>query len=212
MSWIFWQKIYMGISKNPNEDIKNGLKYAKASLLYSPNFPGALSATASLEMMAGNYERSCEINRTIGDFIESIADRALNAAGQHFCGDLESAITNYEYVLKKAPHISSWVRYLYGYALTEKKAYDKALIFFETELQKKHSWSGTVQTMYVLSAFIKVKQGKEKEAVALFEKQKELDGKGKTAKRIKGELFGLRNKKFLNELLQTLAPFGLPQE
>ena len=66
--------------------------------------------------------------------------------------------------------------------------------------------------MYILSAFIKVKQGKGKEAVALFQKQKELDGKGKTAKRIKGELFGLRNKKFLNELLQTLAPFGLPLE
>ena len=212
LAWIFWQKVYMGISKSPAEDIRNGLRYAEASLLHSPNFPGALSATASLEMMAGNYERSCEINRTIGDFIESIADRALNAAGQHFCGDLENAIANYEYVLKKAPHISSWVRYLYGYALTEKKAYDKALVFFETELQKKHSWSGTVQTMYILSAFIKVKQGKEKEAVALFQKQKELDGKGKTAKRIKGELFGLRNKQFLNELLQTLAPFGLPQE
>ena len=212
LAWIFWQKVYMGISKNPTEDIRNGLSYAEASLQRSPNFPGALSATASLEMMAGNYKRSCEINRTIGDFIDSIADRALNAAGQHFCGDLENAIANYEYVLKKAPHISSWVRYLYGYALTEKKAYDKALAFFETELQKKHSWSGTVQTMYILSAFIKVKQGKEKEAVALFEKQKELDGKGKTAKRIKGELFGLRNKKFLNELLQTLAPFGLPQE
>ena len=212
LAWIFWQKVYMGISKNPVEDIRNGLRYAEASLLRSPNFPGALSATASLEMMAGNYKRSCEINRTIGDFIDSIADRALNAAGQHFCGDLENAIANYEYVLKKAPHISSWVRYLYGYALTEKKAYDKALVFFETELQKKHSWSGTAQTMYILSAFIKVKQGKEKEAVALFEKQKELDGKGKTAKRIKGELFGLRNKKFLNELLQTLAPFGLPLE
>tara|TARA_B100001564_G_C20547117_1_gene627145 strand:- start:627 stop:800 length:174 start_codon:yes stop_codon:yes gene_type:complete len=42
--------------------------------------------------------------------------------------------------------------------------------------------------------------------------EKELDGKGKTAKRIKGELFGLRNKAFLNELLKTLAPFGLPKE
>ena len=212
LAWIYWQKIYMGITKDPREDIKTGLKYADASLQYSPNLPGALSATASLEMMAGNYERSCKINQTIGDFIDTMADRALNAAGQHFCGDLESAVANYEYVLKKAPHFSSWVKYLYGYALTEQREYDKALAFFETELQKKHSWSGTAQTLYVLSAFIKVKQGKEKEAVNLFEKQKELDGKGKTAKRIKGELFGLRNKAFLNELLETLSSFGLPQE
>ena len=210
LAWIYWQKIYMGISKNRNEDIKNGLKYANASLLYSPNFVGALSASASLEMLAGNYEKSCKINKTLTDLVESIADRALGAAGQHFCGNLENAITNYEYVLKKAPHFSSWVKYLYGYALTEHRAYDKALDFFETELQKKHSWSGTEQTLYILSAFIKIKQGKEKEAYVLFEKQRELDGKGKTAKRIKGELFGLRNKTFLTELLNTLAPLGLP--
>ena len=210
LAWIYWQKIYMGISKNRNEDIKNGLKYANASLLYSPNFVGALSASASLEMLAGNYEKSCKINKTLTDLVESIADRALGAAGQHFCGNLENAITNYEYVLKKAPHFSSWVKYLYGYALTEHRAYDKALDFFETELQKKHSWSGTEQTLYILSAFIKIKQGKEKEAYDLFEKQRELDGKGKTAKRIKGELFGLRNKTFLTELLNTLAPLGLP--
>ena len=77
--------------------------------------------------------------------------------------------------------------------------------------QKKHSRSGTEQTMYVLSAFIKIKQGNKKEAKVLFEKQKELDGKGKTAKRIKGELFGLRNKTFLTELLNTLKPLGLPE-
>ena len=114
--------------------------------------------------------------------------------------------------MKNAPHFSSWVKYLYGYALTEHGKYDKALDFFETELQKKHSWSGTEQTMYVLSAFIKIKQGNEKEAKVLFEKQKELDGKGKTAKRIKGELFGVRDKSFLNELLHTLKPLGLPED
>ena len=60
-----------------------------------------------------------------------MADRALAAAGQHFCGDLKGAITNYEHVeLKSAPHFSSWVKYLYGYALTEHGEYDKALDFF----------------------------------------------------------------------------------
>jgi len=211
LAWLYWQKIYMGISTNRSEDIKSGLKYAEASLLNSPNFVGSLSATASLEMLAGNYEKSCKINQTLIDFVETIADRALGAGGQHFCGDLESAVTNYEYVLKKAPHVSSWVKYLYGYALTEQGEYDKALEFFETELQKKHSWSGTEQTMYVLSAYIKIKQGNEKEAKVLFEKQKEFDGKGKTAKRIKGELFGLRDKTFLTDLLNTLKPLGLPE-
>ena len=133
-------------------------------MVKSPNFPGSLSASASLEMLAGNYEKRSKLNQTLIEFVETMADRALAAAGQHFCGDIKGAITNYEYVVKNAPHFSSWVKYLYGYALTEQGEYDKALDFFETELQKKHSWSGTEQTMYVLSAFIKIKQGNEKEA------------------------------------------------
>ena len=107
LAWLYWQKIYMGISTNRSEDIKSGLKYAEASLLNSPNFVGFLSAIASLEMLGSYYVKSCEINQSLIDFVETIADRALVAAGQHFCGDLESAVTNYEYVLKKAPHVSS---------------------------------------------------------------------------------------------------------
>ena len=211
LAWLYWQKIYLGISINRSADVKSGLKYAEAALLNSPNFVGSLSATAALEMLAGNYEKSCEINQNLIGLVETVADRALGASGQHFCGNLESAITNYEYVLKKAPHFSSWVKSLYGYALTEQGEYDKALEFFETELQKKHSWSGTEQTMYALSAYIKVKQGNQKEAKVLFEKQRDFDGKGKTAKKIKGELFGLRDKTFLLDLLNTLELLGLQE-
>ena len=119
---------------------------------------------------------------------------------------------HFEYVITKAPHFSSWVKYLYGYALTDSGEYDKALAFFETELQKDHAWSGSSQTMYLLSAFINLKRGDKKKAKELFEKQKALDGKGKTAKQIKGELFGAIDKTFLNEFLDALTPFGLPQE
>ena len=69
LAWIYWQKIYIGISKNRSEDIKNGLKYAEASLVNSPNYPGALSASASLEMLAGDYEKSCKLNQTLIEFV-----------------------------------------------------------------------------------------------------------------------------------------------
>ena len=65
--------------------------------------------------------------------------------------------------------------------------------------------------MYALSAYIKVQQGNQKEAKVLFEKQRDFDGKGKTAKKIKAELFGLRDKTFLFDLLNTLELLGLQE-
>ena len=101
---------------------------------------------------------------------------ALGAAGAQNCGDLVSAIANYEYVLNNAPHFSSWARNLYSYALVESGDFDKALKFFEIELQKDHAFGGFSQTMYLLSAYINKKRGNEKKAKELFEKQKSEDG------------------------------------
>ena len=40
LAWLYWQKIYLGISINRSADVKSGLKYAEAALLNSPNFVG----------------------------------------------------------------------------------------------------------------------------------------------------------------------------
>tara|TARA_B100000902_G_scaffold383879_1_gene423306 strand:+ start:134 stop:1990 length:1857 start_codon:yes stop_codon:yes gene_type:complete len=212
LAWIHWQRIYLGISKDPKDDIKDGLQFAEKALNIKPNYPNALAVSGSLNMMAGNFDLGCKTMLLVDEFAEEITDRALGAGAQYFCGKLDVAIPNFEYVITKAPHFPSWVKYLYGYALTDRGEYDKALNFFETELQKDHAWSGSSQTMYLLSAFINLKRGDKKKAEELFEKQKALDGKGKTAKQIKGELFGAIDKTFLNEFLDALAPFGLPQE
>ena len=212
LAWIHWQRIYLGISKNPKDDIKNGLRYAEKALTIKKNYPNALGVSGSLNMMAGNFDLGCNTALLVDEFAEDITDRALGAGAQYFCGNLDVALPNFEYVIRKAPHFPSWVKYLYGYALTDGGEYDKALAFFETELQKDHAWSGSSQTMYLLSAFINLKRGDKKKAEELFEKQKALDGKGKTAKQIKGELFGAIDKTFLNEFLDALTPFGLPQE
>ena len=133
----------------------------------------------------------------------------MGAAGAQNCGDLESAIANYEYVLNDAPHFSSWARNLYSYALVENGDFDKALKFFEAELQKEHAFGGFSQTMYLLSAYINKKRGNEEKAREFFEKQKSEDGKGKSAQRIRGELSMLKNKSFIDELIDQLNSIGL---
>ena len=209
LGWVHWQKIVLRISENPKEDIQLGLKLAKEVLSIRPTHAPALSLELSLELMMGNHNEACKKVEKIFQHSVTIFDTALGAAGAQNCGDLESAIANYEYVLNDAPHFSSWARNLYSYALVENGDFDKALKFFEAELQKEHAFGGFSQTMYLLSAYINKKRGNEKKAKELFEIQKGVDGKGKSAKRIKGELSMLKNKGFIDELIDELSSLGL---
>ena len=98
---------------------------------------------------------------------------------------------------------------LNGLTYVENGDFDKALKYFDSELKKEHAFGGFSQTMYLLSAFINKKRGDEKKAKEFFEKQKNEDGKGKSAKRIRGELSMLKNKGFIDELINELSSLGL---
>ena len=209
LGWVNWQKIVLRMSEDPRENIQQGLQLAKQSLSIRPNFASALSLAVSLEMMTGNHEEACKKIKKIFQNAENMFETALGAAGAHNCGDLELAISNYEYVFNTAPHFSSWARNLYSYALVENGDFDKALEFFESEMQKEHAFGGFSQTMYLLSAYINKKRGNQKKAKELFEKQKSEDGKGKSAMRIRGELSMLKNKGFIDELIDELSSLGL---
>ena len=209
LGWVYWQKIILRTSDNPKEDIQEGLKLAKKALSIRQTHAPALSLELSLELMMGNHDEACQKVEKIFRHSETIFDTALGAAGAHSCGDLELAIANYEYVLTNAPHFSSWARNSYSYALVENGNFDKALKFFDSELKKEHAFGGFSQTMYLLSAFINKKRGDEKKAKEFFEKQKSQDGKGKSANRIRGELSMLKNKGFINELINELSSLGL---
>ena len=209
LGWIYWQKIMLRISDNPKDDIQKGLMFANKALSIRQTHAPALSLELSLELMMGNHDEACKKVEKIFQHSETIFDTALGAAGAHGCGDLELAISNYEYVLNNAPHFSSWARNSYSYALVENGDFDKALKFFEAELQKEHAFKGFSQTMYLLSAFIHKKRGNEKKANDFFAKQKNEDGKGKSAKRIRGELSMLKNKGFIDDLINELSSLGL---
>ena len=209
LGWVYWQKIMLRISENPKDDIQQGLMLANKGLSIRPTHAPALSLELSLGLMMGNHDEACKKVEKIFQYSETIFDTALGAAGAHGCGDLELAISNYEYVLNSAPHFSSWARNSYSYALVENGDFDKALKFFEAELQKEHAFKGFSQTMYLLSAFIHKKRGNEKKANDFFAKQKNEDGKGKSAKRIRGELSMLKNKGFIDDLINELSSLGL---
>ena len=209
LGWVYWQKIMLRISENPKDDIQQGLMLANKALSIRETHAPALSLELSLQLMMGNHDEACKKVEKIFQHSEAIFDTALGAAGAHSCGELDTAISNYEYVLNNAPHFSSWARNSYSYALVENGDFDKALKFFEAELQKEHAFKGFPQTMYLLSAFIHKKRGNEKKANDFFAQQKNEDGKGKSVKKIRGELSMLKNKGFIDDLINELSSLGL---
>ena len=101
---------------------------------------------------------------------------------------------------------------MYAYALTEKKDYEKAKAFSTEQLKKKHNWSGVEKTLYIVLAYIHKKQGEEKLAKEMFEMQRSIDGKGKTAERIHKEFISRKDKAYLDDIIETLKPYGLPDK
>ena len=115
LGWVYWQRIMLRISDNPNDDIQQGLMLANKALSIRETHAPALSLELSLGLMMGNHDEACKKVEKIFQYSETIFDTALGAAGAHGCGDLELAISNYEYVLNSAPHFSSWARNSYRY-------------------------------------------------------------------------------------------------
>ena len=105
LGWVYWQKIMLRISENPKDDIQQGLMLANKALSIRETHAPALSLELSLELMMGNHDEACKKVEKIFQHSETIFDTALGAAGAHSCGELDTAISNYEYVLNNAPQL-----------------------------------------------------------------------------------------------------------
>ena len=90
--------------------------------------------------------------------------------------------------------------------------YEKAKEFCTEQLQKKHNWSDVEKTLYIVLAYIHKKQGSEKLAKEMFEMQRKKDGKGMSAQQIYKGFISKNDKSFLNDIVETLKPFGLPDK
>ena len=66
--------------------------------------------------------------------------------------------------------------------------------------------------MYIVLGYIHKKQGEEKLAKEMFEMQQKKDSKGMSAQQIHKGFITKRDKTFLNDIIETLKPFGLPDK
>ena len=165
-----------------------------------------------IELFSGKHDVACDRIPKLVELSRNVTEISMTAIVQHSCGYLEDTIRSYEHVFLVNPHYASWVKYMYAYALTEKKYYEKAKAFSTEQLKKKHNWSGVEKTLYIVLAYIYKKQGNEKLAKEMFEIQRKNDGKSLTAQQIHKGFISKKDKTFLNDIIETLKPFGLPDQ
>ena len=213
LGWNHFQKVTLGITKNPKEDMMTAYKYAVESMQKDENWAKPILLVGLIELFSGKHEKACaRIPKMIELSTSNSSDISMTTLLQHSCGDLEGTITGYERVFAINPHHSSWAKYMYAYALAENKDYEKAKEFCTEQLNKKHNWTGVERTLYIVLAYIHKKQGEEKLAKEMFEMQRKKDGKGMSAQQIHKGFISKKDKTFLNDIIETLEPFGLPEK
>ena len=213
LGWNHFQKVTLGITKNPKEDMMTAYNYAVESMQKDENWAKPILLVGLIELFSGKHEKACgRIPKMIELSTSNSSDISMTTLLQHSCGDLEATITGYERVFAINPHHPSWVKYMYVYALAENKDYEKAKEFCTEQLNKKHNWTGVERTLYIVLAYIHKKQGSEKLAKEMFEMQRKKDGKGMSAQQIHKGFISKKDKTFLNDMIETLEPFGLPEK
>ena len=213
LGWNHFQKVTLGITKNPKEDMMTAYNYAVESMQKDENWAKPILLVGLIELFSGKHEKACaRIPKMIELSTSNSSDISMTTLLQHSCGDLEATITGYERDFAINPHHPSWVKYMYVYALAENKDYEKAKEFCTEQLNKKHNWTGVERTLYIVLAYIHKKQGSEKLAKEMFEMQRKKDGKGMSAQQIHKGFISKKDKTFLNDIIETLKPFGLPDK
>ena len=212
LGWIHWRKVTLGMTSNPKEDMEKAYEYAIEAMQKNETWANPVVLAGLIELFSGKHEVACARVPKLVELSRNVTEISMTAIVQHSCGYLEDTITSYERVFSANPHYSSWVKYMYAYALTENKDYEKAKEFCTEQLKKKHNWSGVEKTLYIVLAYIHKKQGSEKLAKEMFEMQRKKDGKGMSAQQIHKGFISKKDKTFLNDIIETLEPFGLPEK
>ncbi|SVA43443.1 uncharacterized protein METZ01_LOCUS96297 [marine metagenome] len=212
LGWIHWRKVTLGMTSNPKEDMEKAYEYAIEAMQKNETWANPVVLAGLIELFSGKHEVACARVPKLVELSRNVTEISMTAIVQHSCGYLEDTITSYERVFSANPHYSSWVKYMYAYALTENKDYEKAKEFCTEQLKQKHNWSGVEKTLYIVLAYIHKKQGSEKLAKEMFEMQRKKDGKGMSAQQIHKGFISKKDKTFLNDIIETLEPFGLPEK
>ena len=209
LGWVYWQRIIIGASRDVPNDIQRAYSIASEVLLDAPEKIGAISLVTVMELMSKDYDQGCKRLSDMEKLSAAPIDFALTASAQQSCGELSSAIQNYEYVMTTAPHFSSWVKNRYSFALVANNEFDKAIKFFKEQIGIDHMWAGAKRDFYLLSAYIFLKRSESSKAAENFSLHKTPGKKPVTQQMIRRQLSMDKDQRFVEDYIDTLIALGL---
>ena len=217
-SWQLVQKTWLGISKNPQEDLKKAHKLALGVLEKDPEHVNAMSIAAMIEQTLGDFDAACGRIDKMSKLSEVVLDIAMVADTQRSCGDYDGSIKTYEKVHRIAPHYSAWVKVYYLFAIMmktfEEKSgdYEKAKKYALEQSNKDYVYAGARETFHTVLAYIYHKEGDVKLAKDHFEKQKTMKNSITKWWIENFDFVNSRPKEFMNDYVKVLQSLGLPDQ
>ncbi len=217
-AWQLVQKTWLGISKKPQEDLKNAHRLALGVLEKDPDYVGAMSIAAMIEQTLGDFDAACGRIDKMRILSELVLDIAMVADTQRSCGDYDGSIKTYEKVHRIAPHYSAWVKTYYLFAIMmktfdEKSAnYEKAKKYALEHSNKDYVYAGTRETFHTVLAYIYYKEGNLKLAKDHFEKQKTMKNSITKWWIENFDFVNSRPKEFMNDYVKVLQSLGMPDQ
>ena len=217
-AWQLAQKTWLGISKNPQEDLIKAHKLALGVLEKDPDYVGAMSVAAQMEQLLGDFDAACGRIDKMSILSEEIVDIAMVADTQRSCSDYDGSIETYEKVHRIAPHYSAWIKVYYLFAIMMKTFdeksgdYEKAKNYALEHSNKDYLWAGASETFHTVLAYIYHKEGDAKLAKDHFEKQKTMKNSITKWWIENFDFVNSRSKEFMNDYVKVLQSLGLPDQ
>jgi len=217
-SWQLVQKTWLGISKNPQEDLKKAHKLALDVLEKDPEHVNAMSIAALIEQTLGDFDVACGRLDKMIKLSKELSDISMVADTQRSCGDYDGSIKTYEKVHRIAPHYSAWVKVYYLFAIMmktfEEKSgdYEKAKKYALEQSNKDYLWAGARETFHTVLAYIYYKEGDEILAKDHFEKQKTMKNSITKWWIENFDFVNSRPKEFMNDYVKVLQSLGMPDQ
>ena len=217
-SWQLVQKTWLGISKNPQEDLKKAHKLALDVLEKDPEHVNAMSIAALIEQTLGDFDVACGRLDKMIKLSKELVDISMVADTQRSCGDYDGSIETFEKVHIIAPHYSAWVKVYYLYAIMmktfEEKSgdYEKAKNYALEQSNKDYLWAGARETFHTVLAYIYYKEGDEILAKDHFEKQKTMKNSITKWWIENFDFVNSRSKEFMNDYVKVLQSLGMPDQ
>ncbi len=215
LAWLLQQKVYLGMSKDPNEDLSKSLEIAEVNLKQrETGIIDAIALASSNEALLGLFEQSCArvplMNQLLNEKQSTAGphDYAMTAWINQNCENFEVALLAYKNLFKLSPHYPAWVRYYYAYALLALEKFEEAERYIQENKDLNYSYYGTNEIFKLCLVYIAHKQENFELAAQYFSEFKAMPNSLNLGY-IEGDFAAARSKVFFTHFSGILRKYGM---